>query len=258
MRNPILFALMVSLVLVSGCGSKDTDKSKSKDSKAANEKKDGGKDSKKEETKSTSTNANTNASSTDKEETEKNETEGGKPENGLVIPVPIENGIAKLSQENSLIEFTGTHNADEPNPRLGTFQDFTGEAKVDMESKTLTSITLEFKTDSLLTEFPKLTTHLKSADFFDTQQFPTAKFESTQFDKEKSVIKGNLTLLGKTKELEIPAVVSIDDKGLIIYTNYFIDRSDFGMDKLLQQVKDGVAISVYVGTKSLLKPSNGP
>src|SRR5262245_9231372 len=46
---------------------------------------------------------------------------------GKIKPVPIESGVVKITPENSLIEFIGTHVGSEPKPRLGGFETFQGE-----------------------------------------------------------------------------------------------------------------------------------
>ncbi len=49
--------------------------------------------------------------------------------------------------------------------------------------------------------------HLKSADFFDADQFPEMSFESASFTKEKGnnyILKGKLTIKDVTKEISIP------------------------------------------------------
>ena len=80
--------------------------------------------------------------------------------------------------------------------------------------------------------------HLKNADFFDAPKYPTMTFKSTSFKKtedKKYKIKGNLTMHGVTKEVELDAA------GMVIENPYSkkpvagfkvigkIKRSDFGI-----------------------------
>jgi len=80
--------------------------------------------------------------------------------------------------------------------------------------------------------------HLKSPDFFDVAQFPTAKFESTSVAKngDDLTINGNLTLHGVTKPVVLTAegprgpATGMDKKqhaGFSASTK--IKRSDFGI-----------------------------
>ncbi|RED44982.1 YceI family protein [Seonamhaeicola aphaedonensis] len=74
----------------------------------------------------------------------------------------------------------------------------------------------------------KLVGHLKSADFFDVEKFPTATFEITGIeDKEgKTMLSGNLTLKEKTNNITFPINVSQENDTLSLSSETFtIDRS---------------------------------
>jgi polyisoprenoid-binding protein YceI len=168
-------------------------------------------------------------------------------------PVPVEDGKAALSAENTKIQFVGTHTGEKPDPRVGGFAQFSGEAVVDSDAKTLQSVTVDIDTTSLFTPFEKLTTHLQSVDFFDVNEHPTAKFESTKIEAEEggmTVVTGNLTLHGETKEISFPATVQISDEGLTVHSEFGINRSDFGMDFGPDKVDDKVMMTVIVGQKT--------
>ena len=174
---------------------------------------------------------------------------GAPVEAAAATPVALADGVATLSPANTKIQFTGTHSGDKPDPRVGTFAKFSGEAKVDTGAKTLQSVNLEIDTASLSTPIEKLTTHLQSEDFFNVREYPTAKFESTEISEAdgKATIKGNLTLHGQTKEISFPASVNVTDKGLSLTSTFDIKRSEFGMDFSLDKVDDKVALSVTIG-----------
>lgn len=84
----------------------------------------------------------------------------------------------------------------------------------------------------------KLEGHLKSPDFFDVAKYPTAKFEITGVDANTDstkkdythIIKGNLTLKDSTKNVSIPARVTIDDKTVSASADFSIDRTLWGMN----------------------------
>src|SRR3954464_12688876 len=103
----------------------------------------------------------------------------------LIVPalqavdaVPTTDGAAMLTPQNTKIQFICAHVGPKPDPRKGGFGKFTGQALLD--GKSLKSLSLDIDTTSLFTEFDMLTTHLKSADFFEVRRFPTAKFQSTK------------------------------------------------------------------------------
>ncbi|MBL7761834.1 MAG: polyisoprenoid-binding protein [Chitinophagaceae bacterium] len=47
--------------------------------------------------------------------------------------------------------------------------------------------------------------HLKGADFFEVDKFPTIEFESTSLDIKNGKVKGNLTIKGITKPVTLDA-----------------------------------------------------
>ncbi|MEX2119772.1 MAG: YceI family protein [Pirellulales bacterium] len=176
---------------------------------------------------------------------------------------PVRSGVAKLTPENTKIQFVGTHAGGDPNPRTGGFEKFTGEAELDADGKTLKSVSAEIETDSLWTQHGRLTQHLNSPDFFDTREYPSATFESTRIEPTggdgQYTVTGDLTLLEATKEIQFPATVTIDDAGLALRATFTIDRTEFGMDKLQDRVENPVALTVVIGEKTEPLPSaDGP
>jgi len=105
--------------------------------------------------------------------------------------------LASLSIDpsNSKVEFVGAKvTASHP----GGFTDFSG--KLDLGDPLEQSrIEITIQTASLYADKEKLTKHLKSPDFFDVAQFPTAVFRSTEIKKEGEghLISGDLTLHGE-------------------------------------------------------------
>jgi polyisoprenoid-binding protein YceI len=81
----------------------------------------------------------------------------------------------------------------------------------------------------------KLVGHLKSPDFFDVAQFPTAKFEIVSVTEKASadsvLITGNLTMKGISKSVSFPAFVKIDDSQISASSSTFaIDRTQWGVN----------------------------
>ena len=104
----------------------------------------------------------------------------------------------------------------------------------------------------------KLWNHLQSDDFFDTPNYPQAKFEITgistystadniedkdQFESENTPqgaseiapdapthwISGNLTMRGNTKNIKFPAQVSINNGSVSAKAGFNIDRTEWGL-----------------------------
>jgi polyisoprenoid-binding protein YceI len=176
-------------------------------------------------------------------------------------PVPISNGAIELTPDNTKIEFVGLHlPPKQPDPRTGGFEKFTGKIQVDPTTKALKSITVDIDTTSIWTQIDRLTNHLKSADFFEVNEYPTAKFESTRIEpatgeEGRVLVTGNLTLHSVTKETSFPATVAITDAGLTLRTSFAINRLDWDIKYRPDQVEKIVTLNVVVGEKT--QPQRG-
>lgn len=167
-------------------------------------------------------------------------------------PVAIEtaNGkaVCKLAPNNTKVEFVGTHVGDDPKPRLGGFASF--EGTIEVVDGQPNSIEVEFEIASIWTEFDNLTKHLMNADFFEADKFPNASFKSTGITvlgDGNCTIAGELTLHGKTDKIEFPAKFKVTTDGLILTSEFTLDRTRFGMDKMTDGVNAEVSLTVCVG-----------
>lgn len=160
-----------------------------------------------------------------------------------------------LSPANTRIEFVGTHDGEDPKPRKGGFEKFSGKLEVDLVAKSLKSLSLDIDTDSLWSDEPKLTTHLKSGDFFEVREHPKAVFESTKIEPSTEKpgqlqITGNLTLHGVTKEITAPATVQIGPAGPGLRSEFMLDRSEFDMNYKPEEIENKVALTFVIGEKT--------
>jgi polyisoprenoid-binding protein YceI len=94
------------------------------------------------------------------------------------------------------------------------------------------------KTTSISTDWDQRDQHLRSPDFFDVEQYPELKFESTKIervDDETFRIVGNLDMHGVTKEITLEAVIDgtdVDPQGnerLGLEVVSQLSRGDFDM-----------------------------
>lgn len=85
----------------------------------------------------------------------------------------------------------------------GTFNDFTGAITVAEDGTP--SVQAEIQVASIDTNNEQRDGHIRSADFFDVEQFPTATFVSTAVRPAGSnfVVEGDFTLHGVTKPVEL-------------------------------------------------------
>lgn len=79
----------------------------------------------------------------------------------------------------------------------------------------------------------KLLGHLKSADFFMTDSFPTARFDVTAVAPgsvaDSATITGNLTIKGITNGVTFPAKLSVSDSTVDASARITINRNEWGI-----------------------------
>lgn len=136
-----------------------------------------------------------------------------------------------ITPEHCKIEFvasqvTGTHS--------GSFQKFSGEINY-AGTPEASRVNVTIDTSSLTADDPKLTEHLKTADFFDVAKYPTATFVSTAIKPggEKGAshtITGNLTMHGVTKAVTFPATIAATADAINVDANFSVNRRDFNLN----------------------------
>ncbi|MES2678014.1 MAG: YceI family protein [Pseudomonadota bacterium] len=138
----------------------------------------------------------------------------------------------------------------------GKFTDIDGIVIFNEKKPEQSSVEVVIKTNILETGIAKLDTHLKSADFFNVEKFPTATFISkkiTMVGKDKAKIAGNLTLMGITKPIILDVVFNksginpVNQKSSIGFTaSASLNRSDFGIKYALPGVADKIDLLIQL------------
>ena len=91
----------------------------------------------------------------------------------------------------------------------GRFNDFSGKFSYDEKQPEKATVEVTIKTSSVDSNHAERDKHLRSDDFLHVDKYPEAKFVSTGFTQNKdgtAVLKGNLTLHGVTKPLQIDSL----------------------------------------------------
>jgi polyisoprenoid-binding protein YceI len=169
-------------------------------------------------------------------------------------PAPVAGEKYLISPDNSKIEFVGSKVTGSHNGSFGKFSgavDYLGQPE-----KSRVSITIDL--DSLTTDTPKLTDHLKTADFFDVAKYPRATFESTEIkaggDKATHTVTGNLELHGVTKSITFPATIAVSPGAITVDSSFALNRKDFGINYAGASddlIRDEVVLTLRVrGVKS--------
>ena len=143
----------------------------------------------------------------------------------------------------------------------GAFLGFSVEAEIDEKNVAKSRATVKVNVASLDTREPRRDVHLRSADFFDTERFPTIIYTVKSIDKVSSDryrVIGDLTIKEITREVPLDAEISgpvADPFGALrlgISAEGRVNRHDYGLDWNLATeaggllVGDDVKISVEI------------
>ena len=128
----------------------------------------------------------------------------------------------------------------------GAFNAFSAEIEAEDDSFKNAKVSASVDTASVDTNNADRDAHLKSADFFNAEQFPTITFESTALADD---ITGNLTINGITKPIELEVEfggINVDPWGNTKAGFTFegkIKRGDFGLNWNAALETGGVLVS---------------
>lgn len=118
----------------------------------------------------------------------------------------------------------------------GSFGTFSGAVVVAEDGTP--SVSAEIAVDSLNTGNEQRDGHVKSADFFDVEKYPSASFVSTgvRADGDDHVLAGDFTLKGVTKPIELKLEFNGVNPGMGhgevagFEASVVLNRKDFGID----------------------------
>lgn len=129
-----------------------------------------------------------------------------------------------------------------------------GSITLDPKKPAATKVDVTFAVDELSVTAAPFAKHLKSADFFDAAQYPTARFVSTSVTPRgnmRATMTGNLTIKGMTKPVTLDVTfVGAGTNPMSKKTNVgftatgTIKRSDFGVGAYAPVVSDNVKLTV--------------
>ncbi len=158
----------------------------------------------------------------------------------------------KIDPSHSAIGFSVRHMV--VSKTRGRFTKWSGEIRFDPQDPAASSVEVTIDPASIDTADAQRDAHLRSADFFDVEKYPSASFRSTKVELQGQDwlrITGDLTIHGVTKQVVLETKYEGSGKdpwgneraGFIGTTA--IDRKDFGL-KWNQALEAG---GVLVGDK---------
>ncbi|MBW3672108.1 MAG: YceI family protein [Acidobacteria bacterium] len=110
----------------------------------------------------------------------------------------------------------------------GGFREFDGS--LSFEGDTPRQVSFIIDMGSIWSDTERLTGHLRTPDFFDVENHPEARFESTSVTEKEGdgetnyEISGNLEMRGKTNSISFPATVDMSGDTINAQAQFTIDR----------------------------------
>lgn len=134
--------------------------------------------------------------------------------------------VARSSLGFTGAKVTGSHD--------GTFERWSGTVRLDPESIQRSAVEITIQMASVQIEPPRLLNHLRSDEFFDVVNLPTATFRSTRIeeapgDDATHRVTGELTLHGQTRSITFPARITVAPDDVHAQASFSIDRREFGV-----------------------------
>lgn len=139
----------------------------------------------------------------------------------------------------------------------GRFTKFGGTIKVDTADISKSSVEVTIEAASISTDNEARDKHLKSAEFFDVEKYPTITFKSTsvkEVAKGKLEVTGDFTMHGVTKRLTFPITNAGTQAGMqpgsvvagFIDGALSLNRNEFGIKTFPGVIGETVAVSLNV------------
>lgn len=149
----------------------------------------------------------------------------------LAAAAPI---VYKVDSDHSGVSFTIRHFVSNV---PGRFKDFDGVIKYDPQNPSASSVNFTIQAASIDTDNADRDNHLRGADFFDAQKFPTLTFSSTSvkaIDADTLEVTGDLTMKGQTKKVTVPvevlgSVKTPRGEKAGFETSFKLDRKEYGI-----------------------------
>ena len=165
---------------------------------------------------------------------------------GTTVKSPIPAGVWNIDAVHSAVGFSVKHLM--VSKVRGTFDNFSGTISVSEDGTP--AVEAEIDVTSINTKNEQRDGHIKSADFFDAEQFPKATFVSTgvRQNGDDYVLDGDFTLKGVTKPVSLELEYNGTNPGMGQGTvagfdaKTVINRKDFGIDIEMPLEGGGVVV----------------
>ena len=136
----------------------------------------------------------------------------------------------------------------------GRFNDFSGSFKFNLDNPAGCSIEIDVNTDSIDSNDDERDKHLRSAEYFNCEKFPSMSFKSTKIEKTGDAyrVTGNLTILAVTKSVTMRMKKVGEGKDpwggyrMGFDGSLMIKRSEYGMTAKIPGIGDEVYLTLGI------------
>jgi polyisoprenoid-binding protein YceI len=166
----------------------------------------------------------------------------------------VPSGEYTLDSTHGYITFTYSH-LGFSNPRLG-FNRFDTKLQLDSSNPENSTVEVTIDASSIDSRVAEFNEHLTGSDFFNTSEYPTITFKSTQVeatDENTFEVTGDLTILGKTKPVTLTTTINKaanhpmrDLPTVGVSASAKLLRSEWGLGAYVPAVSDEVELSIEV------------
>lgn len=166
----------------------------------------------------------------------------------------VPSGKYTLDSSHGYITFTYSH-LGFSNPRVG-FNRFETELELDSSNPENSTIEVSIDASSIDSRVAEFNDHLNGSDFFNTSEYPTITFKSTNIEatgENTFNVAGDLTILGTTKAVTLAATINkaanhpmrnVPTVGVSATAKLI--RSEWGLGAYVPAVSDEVELSIEV------------
>ena len=144
--------------------------------------------------------------------------------------------------------------------QFGMFLDAEGEFRYDEQADELHSGEVTIRSESVFTDHDERDDHVRNEDFLHAEEYPEMHFRATEYDPEAGLLRGQFTLLGTTRDIELEISINriaespfesgglFSDPPRVLGASLrgTIDRSDYGMTYALEDDLVGDEVKVIL------------
>lgn len=137
----------------------------------------------------------------------------------------------------------------------GTFDGLKGSISFDPANLSTASFNVTVDAASVDTDMDARDKHLRKAEYFDVEKYPTISFKSSKITKTNKegylYMFGTITIKGVSKEISFPFTQVAKDGGILFDGEFKLNRRDFGVGGKSFSMADELNVQLQVFAKKM-------